>query len=109
MTDEIFFAELSVRNERFWNGQIGPANLNRALESFGLVLEKCVLVKLLPDSGSTWIVRLLDQEGVFIEMDIDLEPVELLEKVVLKVPAKAKELREYAFAQRLSQLVRNAE
>ncbi len=107
-SDESYLAELATRNERFWEGSIGPNKMNEALVELELQIEKCVLVSLVPDSGSTWLVRVLDQNGEYLEIDLDMEDNSETRITKLGVPVKARELREYLAATKLSQLKRNA-
>ncbi len=72
-TEESIFEDIQELNARFIARSFEPKALRNALELLGYNLDRCVVFEVFPDSGSTWIVRLMSQDGILQELDIDLE------------------------------------
>lgn len=72
LTDRRCANDLRTLNRSFWSGALEPRELVDSLLRLGYDSQNCVLFQLYPDSGSTWIVRLMDQECEMYELDIDV-------------------------------------
>ncbi len=52
--------------------EIEPQRLLQVLRQLGYELKRCAIFEMYPDSGQTWIVRLMKHDGSIDEIDVDL-------------------------------------
>jgi len=70
LTEQATKDTLRDLNENIWSRNQA---VSRRLYNLGYDLEKCVVFEIFSDSGSTWIVRLMDEDEELIEIDLDTE------------------------------------
>lgn len=87
---------IRILNSRYHSRKAAPAGFYAELERFGIEVENSILVAILPDSGSTLIGRLIDQNGNLCHYDIDYQyskysEFEVVEPTNFKAPQHTKE------------------
>ncbi|WP_444944358.1 hypothetical protein ACJJIK_04570 [Microbulbifer sp. ZKSA006] len=60
-------------NVRYQGRAVAPVGFYNELERFGVILDRSVLISIIPDSGSTFIGSLINQNGNVCSFDIDYE------------------------------------
>ncbi len=72
VTFERAIRDLRHLHELVMSGDKVMESIRRSLIFNGCDLRSAVVFELFPDSGSTWIVRLVDKENSLMEFDIDI-------------------------------------
>lgn len=65
--------DLRQLNDAVRIGSSGMTRLADAISGLGYDIRTCVVVEAFPDSGNTWVVRLLSTDSMMVELDIDLD------------------------------------
>lgn len=58
-------------NCRFHNLEFSPDGIYRELEKLGIDIQGSILVEFYPDSGDTYVGKIINQEGKLLAFDID--------------------------------------
>ena len=63
--------EITFLNERL------PQEIYSAVDLLGFERKRCLMFEVFPDSGNTYVVRLLKHDGIAYELDLDLDNPQL--------------------------------
>ncbi len=74
-TESKITEEIRKLNEQFWAGLTDPPGITIALDTLGIDTKKSVLISIIPDSGSTFIVHLKAADERILEIDLDMSDV----------------------------------
>ncbi|MCY0964083.1 hypothetical protein [Parathalassolituus penaei] len=58
-------------NCRFHNLEFSPDGIYRELEKLGVDIQGSILIEIFPDSGDTYVGKMIDQDGKLLAFDID--------------------------------------
>ena len=73
LTEDRESSTLRSLNDKFWARTLQPEASYRSLDHLGYDIDHCVVFELYPDSGSAFVLRMMNHERQLQELDIDLD------------------------------------